>query len=92
MESLSIEEKLLLRQKLLDNSFIILQNLNANINEGLKKNLTQSVVDLLSCYICLDKVDDPLLCPKCNNFACRKCLKKYFGKEQKKNCVCVNKR
>ena len=86
MESLSIEEKLLLRQKLLDNSFIILQNLNANINEGLKKNLTQSVVDLLSCYICLDKVDDPLLCPKCNNFACRKCLKKYFGKEQKKNC------
>ena len=86
MENLSIEEKLLLKQKLLDNSFIILQNLNENLNEDLKKNLTQSIVDLLSCYICLDKVKDPLLCPKCNNFACRKCLKKYFGKEQKKNC------
>ena len=90
MENLSIEEKLLLRQKLLDNSFIILQNLNANLSEGLKKNLTQSTVDLLNCYICLNKVEDPLLCPKCNNFACRECLKKYFGKEQRKNC-CVCK-
>ena len=86
MENLSLEEKLILQQKLLNNSFIFLQNLNANLNEGLKKNLTQSVIDLLNCYICLEKVEDPLLCPQCNNFACKKCLKDYYGQQTRKKC------
>ena len=81
-----LESKLLLRQKLLDNSFVILQNLNTNLNQDLKKKLTQSIVDLVNCYFCLDKVKDPLLCPKCHNFACRSCLQKYFGNDQRKKC------
>ena len=86
MEELSMETKLLLKQKLLDNSFIILENLNKNLNQDLKKFITQSTVDLLSCYFCLQKVEDPLLCPKCNNFACKRCLTTYFGGEQTKKC------
>ena len=86
MEELSVEQKLLLRQKILDNSFIILENLNKNLDQDLKKFITQSTVDLLGCYFCLQKVEDPLLCPKCNNFACKKCLQSYFGEEQTKKC------
>ena len=86
MDNLSLETKLLLQQKLLNNSFIFLENLNANLNQDLKKQITQSIIDLVSCYICLEKVNDPLLCPKCHNFACRNCLKKYFGKDTIKKC------
>ena len=86
MADVPMEEKLLLRQKLLDNSFIMLKNLNKNLNADLHKNITQSVIDLVNCYFCLDKVKDPLLCPKCNNFACKECLKHYFGSAVSKPC------
>ena len=86
MENLPMETKLLLKQKFIDNSFIFLQNITSSLKKDLQKNITQSTVDLVSCYICLEKVDDPLLCPKCHNFACRKCLKKYFGVQNKKKC------
>ena len=86
MDTMPLEDKLLLRQKLLDNSFIILRNINTNLNKNLQKNITQSVVDLVSCYFCLDKVKDPLLCPKCHNFACKECLKRYFGNSDIKKC------
>ena len=86
MEDIPLEDKLLLRQKLLDNSFIILRNLNKNLSQDLRKNITQSVVDLVNCYFCLDKVKDPLLCPKCHNFACKECLKRYFGSSATKKC------
>ena len=69
-------------QSNIKNSGILLSNLN----ESLNKNLTQSVFDLMKCFICLDKTVEPLSCPKCNNFACKKCLKNYFGGNISKKC------
>jgi hypothetical protein len=86
MENLDRETKLLLREKINNNCFILLQNINSNLNRDLKKNVTQSVLDLLNCYFCLNKVEDPLLCPKCHNFACKNCLKSYFGNNATKKC------
>ena len=86
MENLPIETKLLLRDKINNNCFILLQNINYNLNKDLKKNITQSVLDLLNCYFCLNKVEEPLLCPKCHNFACKNCLKHYFGNNTTKKC------
>ena len=86
MENLSREEKLALKEKINSNCFIVLQNLNSNLTQDLKKNISQSIVDLVNCYFCLCKVEDPLLCPKCNNFACKNCFKRYFDKAITKKC------
>ena len=56
-----------------------------NLYDSLKQDLSQSVRDLTNCFICLSPVTNPLSCPKCNNFACQACLKKYFNDTQK-NC------
>jgi hypothetical protein len=40
----------------------------------------------MKCFICLDTTVEPLSCPKCNNFACKKCLKNYFGGSISKKC------
>ena len=40
----------------------------------------------MKCFICLSPTTDPLSCPKCNNFACKKCLEKYFDHSNKKKC------
>ena len=65
-----------------EDSFFLLKNLN----ESLNKDLSQSVLDLVKCFICYNQVDDPLSCPKCNNFACKKCLELYFGNQRSKKC------
>ena len=64
------------------NSMFLLNDLN----ESLNKNLTESVFDFMKCFICLSQTNDPLSCPKCNNFACKKCLENYFGEQTKKKC------
>ena len=51
-----------------ENSFSLLKSLN----ESLNKDLSQSVLELVKCFICYNQVVDPLSCPKCNNFACKK--------------------
>ena len=56
------------------------------INDSINKNLTQSVLDLVNCFICLSPANEPLTCPKCNNFACKKCLETYFGNDKEKKC------
>ena len=61
-------------------------NILNGINESLNRNLNQSVFDLMKCFICLSPTTDPLSCPKCNNFACKKCLEKYFDHSIKKKC------
>ena len=67
------------------NSIIFLEE----INNSIKKDISQSVIDLTNCFICLSPTNDPLTCPKCNNFACKKCLEKYFeGKKEKKCPLC----
>ena len=74
------------------------QNVNNNINikssfnllddliESLNKNISDSVMDLTKCFICLSPTNDPLSCPKCNNFACKRCLEAYFGDYSTKKC------
>ena len=66
----------------LKNSLLLLNDLNDSIN----KNISQSVLDLVNCFICLSPVNEPLTCPKCNNFACKKCLETYFGSQSQKKC------
>ena len=65
-----------------ENSFSLLKSLN----ESLNKDLSQSVLELVKCFICYNQVVDPLSCPKCNNFACKKCLEMYFGNQRGKKC------
>ena len=52
----------------------------------LHKNNSDIVLSLTRCFICLSISINPLTCPKCNNFACEKCLKKYFGYFNSKKC------
>ena len=66
----------------LKSSFLILEELNNTF----KKNISQSVLDLVNCFICLSPAEEPLTCPKCNNFACKQCLEKYFAGNLEKNC------
>ena len=62
-----------------------------HIKKSLKKDLSESVMNLTQCFICLSVAKNPLSCPKCNNFACRDCLEKYFGEEEEKECpLCKN--
>ena len=65
-----------------EDSFMILNSLNDSLN----KDLSQSVFDLVKCFICYNQVVDPLSCPKCNNFACSKCLEMYFQNRREKKC------
>ena len=63
-------------------SISILNNLNDSIN----LKISDSVGDLINCIICLGSVNDPLSCPNCNNFACKKCLEKYFNSNVNAKC------
>ncbi len=59
------------------------------LSKSVNNDLSQSVFDLVNCFICLSPAEDPFSCPKCKNFGCRKCLETYFGKAKKKPCpVC----
>lgn len=61
-----------------------------DLQARLKKDVTESVMNLTQCFICLSIADYPLSCPKCNNFACKECLEKYFGEENEKKCPLCN--
>ena len=68
-------------------SFYLLNEL-AN---SLHKNISDSVMDLTKCFICLSPVNEPLTCPNCNNFACENCLQSYFGGSYSKKCPLCKK-
>ena len=61
------------------------------INDSINNNISQSVLELVNCFICFSPANEPLTCPKCNNFACKKCLEAYFGKEKEKKCPLCKK-
>ena len=63
-------------------SLLLLEDINNSVN----KTLSQSVLDLVSCFICLGPAEDPMTCPKCNNFGCKKCLESYFKNSNIKPC------
>ena len=56
------------------------------VNNSLNKDLTQSVFDLVNCFICLCPAENPMSCPKCNHFCCRKCFDKFFESETTRKC------
>lgn len=64
------------------NSLVLL----AYLNDSLNNIITQSVLDLVNCAICLSPASEPLACPKCNNFCCKKCFEKYYENNSEKNC------
>ena len=53
-------------------------------------NLSNDLEDEMKCCICLNRYNDPLLCPYCHHFFCRKCILKWFD-ENKNNCVYCRK-
>ena len=61
-------------------------NMLNNLNDSINLKISDSVVDLIHCIICLGSVNDPLSCPNCNNFACKKCLEKYFNSNANAKC------
>ena len=75
-----------------DNNNLLNNNINSSLlfldelNNTFNKNLSQSVLDLVNCFICMSPANDPLTCPKCNNFACKICLEKYFDGYTEKKC------
>ena len=57
-----------------------------NLKNLLNKNNSDTILSLTKCFICLSPSINPLSCPKCNNFACQDCFKKYFGYHTLKKC------
>ena len=69
------------------------QNQNNNIirDEEQKKpdkelNIDNEIKDTVKCYICLDKISKPKMCPRCHRMACEKCLYNWFIKLRKNKC------
>ena len=53
---------------------------NRDIFNGL-----ENIEDIIKCYICLDKIKDPCMCPYCQKLTCEKCIKKWLV-EKKNQC------
>ena len=46
----------------------------------------------MNCFICLSPAQEPLSCPKCNNFGCKICLESYFRDDTTKPCPLCKQR
>ena len=68
----------------INNSILLLNQINDSINES----LSQSITDMVNCFICLCPAQDPFSCPKCNNFACKTCFEIYFRDGQSECPLC----
>lgn len=57
-----------------------------------KKNVPdkslEKFIDLLKCFICFTKVENPVMCPSCSGFACERCLKKWITEKKSECPVC----
>lgn len=62
-----------------------------HLKTQLKQDISDSVMNLTQCFICLSIANNPLSCPNCNNFACKDCLETYFGKQTCKVCPLCKK-
>jgi hypothetical protein len=48
----------------------------------------KNILEFIKCFICLQKCQDPVICPSCSGLACRNCLTKWI-RDKKKECpVC----
>ena len=51
-----------------------------------EENIGSEIKDTVKCYICLDKITKPKMCPHCHRIACEKCLYNWFVNLNKKKC------
>ena len=51
-----------------------------------EENIGSEIKDTVKCYICLDKITKPKMCPHCHRIACEKCLYNWFIKLKKTQC------
>lgn len=45
-----------------------------------------NIEDILTCYICFERLEDPCICQKCTKLSCYKCLKNWHNKPGNENC------
>ena len=48
-------------------------------------NGLENIEDIIKCYICLDKIKEPCMCPYCQKLTCEKCIQKWLV-EKKNQC------
>ena len=51
----------------------------------LSKTLHGNVESIIKCFICLDTIKKPLMCPLCQKLMCEECITKYLN-DKKKQC------
>ena len=59
------------------------KNISNSIEEKSKMN---KIKELMTCFICHEKVSNPRICPNCSKIACEECLKKWFNNKNNKKC------
>jgi hypothetical protein len=64
------------------------KNINCSIEEKTKMN---KIKELMTCFLCHEKVIKPKICPNCFKIACEECLKKWFINKNNKKCFFCHK-
>ena len=50
-----------------------------------KTTLSNNIQAIIKCYICLEKIKNPCMCPKCQKLTCEECIEKWLL-EKKNQC------
>ena len=50
-----------------------------------KTTLSNNILAIIKCYICLGKIKNPCMCPLCQKLTCEECIKKWLL-EKKSQC------
>ena len=64
------------------------KNINSSIEEKTKMS---KIKELMTCFLCHEKVIHPKICPNCFKIACEECLKKWFINKNNKKCFFCHK-
>ena len=59
------------------------KNINSSIEE---KSKMAKIKELMTCFLCHEKVCNPRICPICFKIACEECLKKWFNNKNNNKC------
>ena len=54
-------------------------------NSESRTNLSNNIQAIIKCYICLGKIKNPCMCPKCQKLTCESCIEKWLL-EKKNQC------
>ena len=65
------------------NSTMDEKNINSSIEE--KSKMTK-IKELMTCFLCHERVCNPRICPNCFKIACEECLKKWFINKNNNKC------